>query len=137
MKSAGIESSSERTQAIYDNLGDEGLKLYSEAKAQYGEDEKMSAGNLIPFLDSKSLTSSQKGEYMANFTTLAKGAQQFADKGDYANVYQYYNIKSSADSDGNGSLKKAELVDYLDRTGMSVEEKRTWISILSTANNPY
>ena len=137
VKSAGIESSSERTQAIYDNLGDEGLKLYSEAKAQYGEDEKMSAGNLIPFLDSKSLTSSQKGEYMANFTTLAKGAQQFADKGDYANVYQYYNIKSSADSDGNGSLKKAELVDYLDRTGMSVEEKRTWFSILSTANNPY
>ena len=137
VKSAGIESSSERTQAIYDNLGDEGLKLYSEAKAQYGEDEKMSAGNLIPFLDSKSLTSSQKGEYMANFTTLAKGAQQFSDKGDYANVYQYYNIKSSADSDGNGSLKKAELVDYLDRTGMSVEEKRTWFSILSTANNPY
>ena len=137
VKSAGIESSSERTQAIYDNLGDEGLKLYSEAKAQYGEDEKMSAGNLIPLLDSKSLTSSQKGEYMANFTTLAKGAQQFADKGDYANVYQYYNIKSNADSDGNGSLKKQELIDYLDSTGMSTEEKRTWFSILSTAKNPY
>ena len=137
VKSAGIESSSERTQAIYDNLGDEGLKLYSEAKAQYGDDEKMSAGNLIPFLDSKSLTSSQKGEYMANFTTLAKGAQQFADKGDYANVYQYYNIKSNADSDGNGSLKKQELIDYLDSTGMSTEEKRTWLSILSTAKNPY
>lgn len=137
VKSAGIESSSERTQAIYENLGDEGLKLYSEAKAQYGEDEKMSAGNLIPFLDSKSLTSSQKGEYMANFTTLAKGAQQFADKGDYANVYQYYNIKSNADTDGNGSLKKQELIDYLDGTGMSTAEKRTWFSILSTAKNPY
>lgn len=137
VKSAGIESSSERTQAIYDNLGDEGLKLYSEAKAQYGDDEKMSAGNLIPFLDSKSLTSSQKGEYMANFTTLAKGAQQFADKGDYANVYQYYNIKSYADTDGNGSLKKQELIDYLDGTGMSTAEKRTWFSILSTAKNPY
>lgn len=137
VKSAGIESSSERTQTIYDNLGDEGLKLYSEAKAQYGEDEKMSAGNLIPFLDSKSLTSSQKGEYMANFTTLAKGAQQFADKGDYANVYQYYNIKSNADTDGNGSLKKQELIDYLDGTGMSTAEKRTWFSILSTAKNPY
>ena len=137
VKSAGIESSSERTQAIYDNLGDEGLKLYSEAKAQYGDDEKMSAGNLIPFLDSKSLTSSQKGEYMANFTTLAKGAQQFADKGDYAKVYQYYNIKSNADTDGNGSLKKQELIDYLDGTGMSTAEKRTWFSILSTAKNPY
>lgn len=137
VKSAGIESSSERTQAIYDNLGDEGLKLYSEAKAQYGDDEKMYAGNLIPFLDSKSLTSSQKGEYMANFTTLAKGAQQFADKGDYAKVYQYYNIKSNADTDGNGSLKKQELIDYLDGTGMSTAEKRTWFSILSTAKNPY
>lgn len=30
-----------------------------------------------------------------------------------------------------------QLVDYLDRTGMSVDEKRTWFSILSTANNPY
>ena len=126
---------SDKTQNIYDSFGNEGLELYSAAKTKLGD--SMSGSNLIPFLQDYSLSDSQKGEYISQFTKISDKAQAFADNGEYDKVYQYYNIKSNADSDGNGSLKKAELVDYLDRTGMSVEEKRTWFSILSTANNPY
>ena len=79
----------------------------------------------------------QKGEYISQFTKISDKAQAFADNGEYEKVYQYYNIKSNADSDGNGSLKRQELIDYLDGTGMSTKEKRTWFSILSTAKNPY
>ena len=125
----------DKTQNIYDSFGNEGLELYYAAKTKLGD--SMSGSNLIPFLQDYSLSDSQKGEYISQFTKISDKAQAFADNGEYDKVYQYYNIKSSADSDGNGSLKKAELVDYLDRTGMSVEEKRTWFSILSTANNPY
>ena len=128
-------TSSDKTQNIYDSFGNEGLELYSAAKTKLGD--SMSGSNLIPFLQDYSLSDSQKGEYISQFTKISDKAQAFADNGEYDKVYQYYNIKSNADSDGNGSLKKAELVDYLDRTGMSVEEKRTWFSILSTANNPY
>ena len=126
---------SDKTQNIYDSFGNEGLELYSAAKTKLGD--SMSGSNLIPFLQDYSLSDSQKGEYISQFTKISDKAQAFADNGEYDKVYQYYNIKSSADSDGNGSLKKAELVDYLDRTGMSVDEKRTWFSILSTAKNPY
>ena len=126
---------SDKTQNIYDSFGNEGLELYSAAKTKLGD--SMSGSNLIPFLQDYSLSDSQKGEYISQFTKISDKAQAFADNGEYDKVYQYYNIKSSADSDGNGSIKKAELVDYLDRTGMSVDEKRTWFSILSTANNPY
>ena len=128
-------TSSDKTQNIYDSFGNEGLELYSAAKEKLGD--SMSGSNLIPFLQDYSMSDSQKGEYISQFTKISDKAQAFADNGEYDKVYQYYDIKNGADLDGNGSLKKAELVDYLDRTGMSVDEKRTWFSILSTAKNPY
>ena len=126
---------SDKTQNIYDSFGNEGLELYSAAKTKLGD--SISGSNLIPFLQDYSLSDSQKGEYISQFTKISDKAQAFADNGEYEKVYQYYNIKSNADSDGNGSLKRQELIDYLDGTGMSTAEKRTWFSILSTANNPY
>lgn len=126
---------SDKTQNIYDSFGNEGLELYSAAKSKLGD--SMSGSNLIPFLQDYSLSDSQKGEYISQFTKISDKAQAFADNGEYEKVYQYYNIKSNADSDGNGSLKKQELIDYLDGTGMSTAEKRTWFSILSTVKNPY
>lgn len=128
-------TASDKTQNIYDSFGNEGLELYSAAKEKLGD--SMSGSNLIPFLQDYSMSDSQKGEYISQFTKISDKAQAFADNGEYDKVYQYYDIKNGADLDGNGSLKKAELVDYLDRTGMSVDEKRTWFSILSTAKNPY
>ena len=126
---------SDKTQNIYDSFGNEGLEFYSAAKSKLGD--SMSGSNLIPFLQDYSLSDSQKGEYISQFTNISDKLQPLADNGEYEKVYQYYNIKSNADSDGNGSLKKQELIDYLDSTGMSTEEKRTWFSILSTAKNPY
>lgn len=126
---------SDKTQNIYDSFGNEGLELYSAAKSKLGD--SMSGSNLIPFLQDYSLSDSQKGEYISQFTNISDKLQPLADNGDYEKVYQYYNIKSNADTDGNGSLKKQELIDYLDGTGMSTAEKRTWFSILSTAKNPY
>lgn len=135
IKSQGL-TVNEKTQNIYDNLGEKGIQIYSDVKREFG-DNSISGSNLVPLLDRYALSPKQKGEYISQFATLSEKVKPFASSGNYEKIYQYYDIKNRADYDGNGSLKKSEIVDYLDRTGMSVEEKRTWFSILSTAKNPY
>lgn len=50
---------------------------------------------------------------------------------------RYYLYKKNADADGNGSLKKDEVISYLDSLGLSQQEKRAYFSYLSSAKNPY
>ncbi len=50
---------------------------------------------------------------------------------------RYYLYKKNADADGNGSLRKDEIIPYLDSLGLSQQEKRTYFSYLSSAKNPY
>ena len=59
---------SDKTQNIYDSFGNEGLELYSAAKSKLGD--SMSGSNLIPFLQDYSLSDSQKGEYISQFTNI-------------------------------------------------------------------
>ena len=57
-----------------------------------------------------------------------KGAQGLLD---------YSDIQVNADADGNGNLKKDELIPYLDSKYKKTEEKKYWFGLLSTAKNPY
>ena len=78
---------------------------------------------------------------MSNFIKLPKGAQKLADSGDYESVYQYYNIKYSADKPGKGygNLSQEELKAYFAQSNLSQEEKHTWFSIYfpNSKKNPY
>ena len=72
-------------------------------------DLSASGGNIVTVLrDNKNMTDYQKGEYIVNYSSysLPKTLQPLADNGDYEKVYQYYNIKNSSDSDGNGYIRK-------------------------------
>ena len=61
---------------------------------------------------------------------LSKQAQQaYTDLGNDG-VYQYYNNKHYADYDGNGSLKKEELIYYLQQTYSSRNEMAYWFDRL-------
>ena len=125
---------SDKTQNIYDSFGNEGLELYSAAKTKLGD--SMSGSNLIPFLQDYSLSDSQKGEYISQFTKISDKAQAFADNGEYDKVYQYYNIKSSADSDGNGYIRKEEeLIPYLTgQSQMTNNQKNEYVQLLFPDN---
>ena len=125
---------SDKTQNIYDSFGNEGLELYSAAKEKLGD--SMSGSNLIPFLQDYSLSDSQKGEYISQFTKISDKAQAFADNGEYDKVYQYYNIKSSADTDGSGTLKKEdELIPYLKgQSQMTNEQKNEYVQLFFPKN---
>ena len=63
--------------------------------------------------------------------------QSLYNTGGIPYLQQYSTFKTKADSDRNGSLKKDEVISYLDSTGLSQSEKRYWFSMLSTAKNPY
>lgn len=112
------------------------MQFYPEIKEKFGDD-RVSGANLFPFLDGYGFSSKQKGEYISQFATLSDKAKSFADSGNYEKVYQYYNIKSNADSDGKG-LSITELKSYFERSGMSQEEKRAWFRIyFPDSKNPY
>jgi len=114
-----------------------GLATYAEVKKVFA-DTTISGAKLIPVLDGYGLSGAQKGEHISQFASqLSDNVQALADSGDYKGIYQYYEIKNKADTDGNGSLSKKELISYLDGTGMSQADKRYWFGMLSIAENPY
>ena len=85
-------------------------------------------------------------EYVNNgFDYLSKSESQMYEylKGigiDSSKAYkQAAEAKAEADSDGNGYLKTAEVVRYLDKTGMSKQDKANLFSIMlpNVKNNPY
>lgn len=125
---------SDKTQNIYDSFGNEGLELYSAAKTKLGD--SMSGSNLIPFLQDYSLSDSQKGEYISQFTNISDKAQAFADNGEYEKVYKYYYIKNNADTDGSGTLKKEdELIPYLKgQSQMTNEQKNEYVQLFFPKN---
>lgn len=69
--------------------------------------------------------------------TVNNKTQSLYEAGGIPYLKQYSTFKTKADYDRNGSLKKEEVVSYLDSTGLSRTEKRYWFSMLSTAKNPY
>jgi len=85
-------------------------------------------------------------EYVNNgFDYLSKSESQMYEylKGigiDSSKAYkQAAKAKAEADSDGNGYLKTEEVVRYLDKTGMSKQDKANLFSIMlpNVKNNPY
>ena len=128
--SAGV-STSDKNQDIYNQYGQDGLKMVKSL------DGTTSASKMIPTLQKYNMSSSEIGEYLSNYANLSKKAQTIADSGNYSDLYNYYNMKSQADTNGNGSLSRDELIPYLNRTGMSQSDKKYWFGMLSTAKNPY
>lgn len=91
---------------------------------EYGS---VSSKTTIPYLENnKTLSDDQKGYVLSQVNQIAKGAERARqDVGSDAGIYYYYNYKYNADQKGdkNGSLKKAELINYLTSVeGMSNTE---------------
>lgn len=60
-----------------------------------------------------------------------KAVQRAKDKNGYAGVAAYYDLYDAADQagDGNGKVKKQELIDYLQSENESVDEINAWMDI--------
>lgn len=78
-----------------------------------------------------------KHDITSNGLTVSEKTRQIYEDGGIPYLETYNEIRNEADKDGNGGLKKDELIPYLDGSGMSTTEKRYWFGVLSTAKNPY
>lgn len=123
---------------IYQKGGAQAVLDYMKMNSSLG-DLSASGGNIVTVLrDNKNMTDYQKGEYIVNYSSysLPKTLQPLADNGDYEKVYQYYNIKNIADSDGNGYIRKEEeLIPYLTgQSQMTNTQKNEYVQLLFPDN---
>lgn len=123
---------------IYQEGGAQAVLDYMKIQSSLG-DLSASGGNIVTVLrDNKNMTDYQKGEYIVNYSSysLPKTLQPLADNGDYEKVYQYYNIKNIADSDGNGYIRKEEeLIPYLTgQSQMTNNQKNEYVQLLFPDN---
>jgi hypothetical protein len=87
------------------------------------------AKSAIPYLDNSDMSDAQKGKILYENGKVSEKEQKAYDKGNYQGVKKYYDIKYYGDADGNGNIKKQELIDYLVGQGASKNEVNTWLDI--------
>ena len=131
-------TSTDKVFNIYQEGGAQAVLDYMKMNSSLG-DLSASGGNIVTVLrDNKNMTDYQKGEYIVNYSSysLPKTLQPLADNGDYEKVYQYYNIKNSSDSDGNGYIRKEEeLIPYLTgQSQMTNNQKNEYVQLLFPDN---
>ncbi len=97
-----------------------------------------SSAEKIELMERQNMSPEEMGEYLYS-PDAGKGVKSAYSKYGNEGVYNYYKIKADADYDGNGSLKKDEVTDYLDRNSFSDEEKRMYFEWLlpNVKKNPY
>ena len=79
----------------------------------------------IPYLmNDRNFTDEQKGKIVAGTdpSKLGKSAKGMYDMGGYKSVYYYYLLKELADTDHNGSIKKAERTALLNSNNQYVRQ---------------
>ena len=97
-----------------------------------------SSAEKIELMERQNMSPEEMGEYLYS-PAAGKGVKSAYSKYGNEGVYNYYKIKADADYDGNGSLKKDEVTDYLDRNSFLDEEKRMYFEWLlpNVKKNPY
>lgn len=110
---------SEKTVDTYNNYGVDGLNILS----SIADTGSKNGNNILPVLESANLSDAEIGQWLATTANLTKTGQMFADSGAYEALATYYRIRKNADLDGNGSVKKDELIPYLESVGL---DTNTW-----------
>lgn len=126
-----LSTASSKNQRIYDAKSDEGLNVLSEIKKKY---DTVSTKNAYKYFESQgNIPTLEAGEYLYMLDETAKGhskgVQNAYDKGGYSAVYDYYTIKNNADTNGNGSLTKGEIQEYLASFGMDEPHINAWLEV--------
>ena len=126
-----LSTQSDKNMRIYEAKGDEGLDILSVLKSSYGKTtpkyayEYFSTQTQIPTLEA--------GEYLymldEDSNGHTKGVQRAYESGGYQSVYDYFTIKRYADANGNGTIAKGEIKDYLRGLGMNEANINAWLEV--------
>lgn len=136
-------------EALHQMAANKGVSYYTSNKGEKNVQFVTDTSNPMKWVQSAAFgrwSTEEAREYVNNgFDYLSKSESQMYEylKGigiDSSKAYkQAAESKAEADSDGNGYLKTAEVVRYLDKTGMSKQDKANLFSIMlpNVKNNPY
>ena len=92
----------------------------------------------LKVMEQQGMSAEEMGQYLDS-DNIANGAKKAKEARGYEGIYDYYKIKSEADSDGNGSLKQNELIPYLENKEYDEETKRLYFSLFfpDAEKNPF
>lgn len=136
-------------EALHQMAVNKGVSYYTSNKGEKNVQFVTDTSNPLKWVQSAAFgrwSTKEAREYVNNgFDYLSKSESRMYEylKGigiDSSKAYkQAAESKAEADSDGNGYLKTAEVVRYLDKTGMSKQDKANLFSIMlpNVKNNPY
>ena len=136
-------------EALHQMAVNKGVSYYTSNKGEKNVQFVTDTSNPLKWVQSAAFgrwSTEEAREYVNNgFDYLSKSESQMYEylKGigiDSSKAYkQAAESKAEADSDGNGYLKTSEVVRYLDKTGMSKQDKANLFSIMlpNVKNNPY
>lgn len=136
-------------EALHQMAVNKGVSYYTSNKGEKNVQFVTDTSNPLKWVQSAAFgrwSTEEAREYVNNgFDYLSKNESRMYEylKGigvDNKQAYQQAaGAKAEADSDGNGYLKTAEVVRYLDKTGMSKQDKANLFSIMlpNVKNNPY
>ena len=151
ISSYGIDDSS-GSRAVYNDLGERGLKVYSEAKEKL--EGSTAKDNIVKVLDSQGLAKSDKAKYYSYLDTDANpGANPYGYipgvnyNPEKDTAYQkakaelpkldpvdYYKTKDKMDYDGNNSVKQDEAIQYMNEHNISEEDGMKYWKAFGSSN---
>ena len=118
----------EKLSTLHDSYGDKGIYQFEQTKIKADTDNSgsVSVKEIVPYLKSQNMPESQKADYLVGLVTLSDRAKAIQSSKGNAGVYEYYQYKNDADTDGNGSVTKNEASAFLSGSSLSSDDKTYW-----------
>ena len=112
---------------MYDEFGIEGLVNYyyiTKESEGGGLKEKVTA------IDNLDITDEEKGEYIGKLINISNSATAIQRAYGDAGLYKWYSMSCNADSDGNGNISNAEMVNQIVQSDLSYDDMLNYASVL-------
>ena len=112
---------------MYDEFGIEGLVNYyyiTKESEGGGLKEKVTA------IDNLDITDEEKGEYIGKLINISNSATAIKRAYGDAGLYKWYSMSCNADSDGNGNISNAEMVNQIVQSDLSYDDMLNYASVL-------
>lgn len=112
---------------MYDEFGIEGLVNYyyiTKESEGGGLKEKVTA------IDNLDITDEEKGEYIGKLINISNSATAIKRAYGDAGLYKWYSMRCNADSDGNGNISNAEMVNQIVQSDLSYDDMLNYASVL-------
>ncbi|MDY5988465.1 MAG: hypothetical protein SPJ11_02285, partial [Coprococcus catus] len=115
------------TYSIYKEKGAEGVAVYLGIKQNQ---EGTNIADKFSAVDSMELSDDDKGYYLSRLVDVSNAASTIQNEYGDAGLYKWYSMSCNADSDGNGNISNAEMVNQIVQSDLSYDDMLNYASVL-------